>query len=201
MELVTTLQMIKSFNPPKKRWYRLLESLGQDLNNPNLETEVSLRLILERNFERKGLDDALWFSRFFSDLDNSIKCYILWCAERVPHSMKDKISNNALEVTRRYLEGKATLEELKQASDKVWDELEYDDGEGKALWVAGTVSTVSWIAGTLSSINHIGIYSIPKEIINSYKEVGLDEKEELKAQTEEFLFLIKCAERGIEYKT
>ena len=135
MKLVTTLETIKSFNPSIARWYRLLESLGQNLNNPNLETEVSLRFILERNFDRKGLDDAIWFSRFFSDLDNSIKWYMLWCAERVPHSMKDKISNNALEVTRRYLEGKETLEELKQASDKVWDELEYDDGEGKAMGI------------------------------------------------------------------
>lgn len=194
MKLVTTLEKIKSFNPQKTIWHRLLESLGQDLANPDLETEVSLRFILERNFERKGLDDALFLSRCFADLNKEIKWFSLWCTERVPHSMKDKISNKALDVTRRYLENQATLEELNHASDEVWTHLEYDDNFSE------TVSTVSWIAGTLSSLNHIGIYSIPKEIINLYREVGLDEKEELQAQHEEFLFLLNCVERGIQYK-
>lgn len=80
MKLVTTLQNIKENTDPYKTiWHELLEKMGQDLDNPDLSAEVSLRFILES----LGLRNALSSVIVFPELEPSIKLYSLWCVEKV----------------------------------------------------------------------------------------------------------------------
>ena len=186
MKLVTTLQMIKSFNPNSRTWSKLLQNLGEKVKTPNLETEVDLKSILNI----LGLDDAMLLSRCFPELATQIKWYSLRCAERVRNLMKNECSTKAIDVTKQYLNGEATREELNAASNAAWDELEYE-GDDEALWVAAAVSSLSqrWE------------YLIPSAVISAMKAAGADVEEEKKTQIKEFIRLIECHENGIEYKS
>ena len=188
MKLITTLAHIKSDNMCNDFWEKLLEGLGEDLKKPDLDREVSLRFILENN----GLPDALWSTSCFPELATLIALYALWCAERVRHLMTDQRSTNALDVTRRYLNGEATREELENARIAVF--------EVTSSWFASDkISSVGSIANN-SGLAAISAACAEHGAINVVCAAGmsvLDEKRE--DQTQEFLRLIDCYENGIEY--
>lgn len=189
IKLQTTLSKIKSYTPYKIIWNDLLEKMGQDIDNPNLETEVSLRFI----FNSLGLDVALYLSNCFTELNNSIKWFSLWCAERVRHLMKDERSINALDVTKRYLKGNATLEEIEHASEAAWDAHEKLDNEREDS------KDAAWVAWSASAHSENVAYLTASSSRDAFYAAGLDETQEKKAQAQEFLRMLDCYERGIEY--
>lgn len=113
MKLVTKLKNLKDAGLLGRNTLsgRLCKSLNQDIKNPNLDTEVSLRFILENN----GLDHAMLALRCFPEIEKEYLWYTLLCAERVSHLFEDKQNIKLLNVFRKYLNGKATLDEAIKA--------------------------------------------------------------------------------------
>ena len=112
----TTLNKIRSNGPCVNGWENLLTHLGKTKAD---DEPLDLLTILDSN----GLDDALWCFRAVEGYDKEIRLYAVWCAQQVQHLMKDPRSINALDVSERFANGKATVEELntaKAAAGAVW---------------------------------------------------------------------------------
>lgn len=109
----TTLNKIRSHDPCRVGWAKLLKHLGktQADNEP-----LALVTVLESN----GLNDALWCLRACDGIDREARLYAVWCARQVQHLMTDKGSLDALEVAERYANGEATDAELAAARDAPW---------------------------------------------------------------------------------
>lgn len=182
MKLVTTLQNIKENTDPNKTiWNELLENMGQDLDNPDLATEVSLGFILENN----GIHDAISSTSCFPDLKTSIRWYVVWCAEQVRYLMTDKRFTKVLDLTKRYLHGEATYKKLESAitaSEKATASLGFELANQSAV-----------LAARAACCSYYIVYAACSAIMS-----GLDE-EKREAQTKEFLRLIDCYENGVEY--
>ena len=109
----TTLNKIKAHQPCKEGWEKLLKYLRKTKSD---DEPLSLLTILDSN----GLDDALWCFRAVDGRDKEIRLYAVWCARQVQHLMTDARSLAALDVTERYANGEATVEELDAARDAAW---------------------------------------------------------------------------------
>ena len=88
----------------------------EDLNRKSYikfahKDQIALKEILKSN----GLDDALWTLRCVPDVDRDAILFAVWCARQVEHLMTDQRSKDALDVTERFANGKATEEELDAA--------------------------------------------------------------------------------------
>jgi len=105
----TTLNKIREHEPCTDGWKKLLTHLGKTEAD---DEPVSLLTILDSN----GLDDALWCLRAVEGYDKEIRLYAIWCARQVQYLMTDQRSLDALDVTERYANGRATEVELKAAS-------------------------------------------------------------------------------------
>lgn len=109
MPVMITLNKIRKILLCADGWENILKShehLGMD-------TRFPLSNILDSN----DLNDVL---RCFIEIPEYIeipKRFAIWCARQVQHLVIDEHSVNALDVAERYLDGDATLEELKAAVD------------------------------------------------------------------------------------
>ena len=106
--ITTTLNNIRAHSPCTEGWTKLLAGLNKTQAS---DEPLPYARILEIN----GLADALWCMRAESQHWRVWAEFALWCACEVKHLMKDDRSLYALEVTRRYLDGYATLVELRAA--------------------------------------------------------------------------------------
>ena len=111
----TTLAEIKKHDPYESVWKKLLKNLG-GIRKYGKDTPLTLLQILDSN----GLDDALWALRAFGD-KRFARLLVCDYAEHVLHLFKaeypeDKRPQQAIEVSRKYANGKATSEE----SDAAW---------------------------------------------------------------------------------
>ena len=109
----TTLNKIKQHDPCTKGWDKLLNYLGKTQAD---DETLELTTILESN----GLDDALWALRAVEGNDREIRLMACDFAESVVHLAKDERCNKAIEVSRKYANGDATVEELDAARDAAW---------------------------------------------------------------------------------
>jgi len=109
----TTLKKIWQHNPCEGSWKKLLQSLGKTEAD---DTEVSVRYILDL----LGIDDAIWVLRAVDGHDREVRLFACDCAESVLHLYEDKYPDDnrprkAIEVSRKYAECNATIEELSEA--------------------------------------------------------------------------------------
>ena len=129
--LSTTLSNLKAANACQPRYKHLYKSLG-GVKNYGKDTPVTYLQILEIC----GIDDCLW--ALFHGEDAAILLGRLWtldCAERVQQYSEAAQQLNA--VTRKFLTGQATVEEL-SAAWAAWD----------AAWDAGAAArSAAWAAG------------------------------------------------------
>jgi hypothetical protein len=103
----TTLNKIRSFSPCKSSWEKLLKSLSKTQAD---DEEIRFDYLLDI----LGWGDTIWCLRTLDDL-KSAKWIALRSARLVQHLMTDKRSTDCLDVTERFLNGQATLEELETA--------------------------------------------------------------------------------------
>ena len=103
--MTTTLNKIREHSPCQEGWTKLLAFLNKTQSD---DEELSLLTILESN----GIDDAIWVLRAVEGHDRKIRLMACDFAESVVHLAKDERCNKAIEVSRRYVNGGATLEEL-----------------------------------------------------------------------------------------
>ena len=109
----TTLNKIKQYSPCSEGWTKLLTFLNKtEADNEPLE----LTTILESN----GLDDAFWALRAVEGKDREIRLMACDFAESVVHLANDERCNKAIDVSRRYANGKATQKELAAAWNAAW---------------------------------------------------------------------------------
>lgn len=84
---------------------------------------IKITTILESN----GFQDALWSLCCVKDAERDLRLYAIWCANQVPALAPDPRSVIALRIATLYAEGKATYEELREASaganSAAWDRL------------------------------------------------------------------------------
>ena len=104
----TTLNQIRAHSPCRDGWARLLATLGKTKVD---DEPLSIVTILDSN----GLDDALWCLRAVEGHDREIRLYGVWCARQVQHLMTDARSIEALNISERFANGLATIEELRSA--------------------------------------------------------------------------------------
>ena len=109
----TTLNQIKQHSPCSEGWGKLLAFLNKTEAD---DEELSLLTILESN----GLSDAIWALRSVENKDREIRLMACDFAESTVHLANDECCNNAIAVSRRYANGEATQEELKEASAAAW---------------------------------------------------------------------------------
>jgi hypothetical protein len=146
-KIYTSLARIRSFSPcgvergSKTGYRKLLNTLGKDYGE---ETPVTFRQIYESN----GYEDTLWC---FQTIDKKyypiIRHFAVDCAERVKPLMSDPRSIEALEVARRFADGEATAEELKEAWAAAWAAAR--DAAAYVAWDAAdavAVDEVAWAA-------------------------------------------------------
>ena len=111
--MTTTLARIKAHGPCADGWHKLLTHLGKTKAD---DEPLLYATILASN----GLDDAIWACRAEPRYDREWRLYAVWCAEQVSHLMTDLRSHAALQVARRFANGKATREELDAAGAAAW---------------------------------------------------------------------------------
>jgi hypothetical protein len=110
----TTLNKIKQHSPCEEGWIKLLAFLNKTKAD---DEELSLLTILESN----GLQDALWATRCLEGHNKEIRLMACYFAESVVHLTNDERCLNAIKVSRDYVNGLATSEELDAASDAASD--------------------------------------------------------------------------------
>ena len=108
--LTTTLNNIRAHSPCTEGWTNLLAGLNKTQAD---DEPLPYAHILEIN----GLADTLWCMRAEPQHRRVWAEFALWCAEQVKRLTRDGRSLHVLEVTRRYLDGYATLVELRAACD------------------------------------------------------------------------------------
>lgn len=111
MPYETTLNAIRACHPCSDGWQKLLHYLGKTKAD---DETLSISTILESN----GLDDALWALKALPpEHDNAVRLLACDFAERalcfVPES--EGRPKQAIEVSRRFARGKASLKELEVA--------------------------------------------------------------------------------------
>lgn len=133
MTLTTTLAAIRTHDPCKSGWRKLLAHLGKTKAD---DEPLPILTILESN----GLDDALWSLRAVEGQDRLIRHLACDFAEHVllPLHEREQLAQRpyddrprrAIEVARRYADQKATSEELSAAR------VAADDAARAAAWAA-----------------------------------------------------------------
>ena len=106
--MFTTLNKIRSHNPCREGWQKLMKSLGKTRGD---DEPVSLLAVLDSN----GLDDAIWCLQAVDGVDSKARLFAVACAREVQHLLTDPRSLNALDVAERFAKGFATTEELAAA--------------------------------------------------------------------------------------
>jgi hypothetical protein len=105
-----TLNEIRMHKPCPAGWVKLLKHLGKTQADDK-------RFPYEKIIDSNGLEDALWGLRCLPAQHHGwVRKYAVWCARQVQHRMTDKRSLDALDVTERYADGNATIEEWTAAS-------------------------------------------------------------------------------------
>ena len=104
----TTLNKIKQHSPCTEGWAKLLSHLGKTEAD---DEPLQLITILQSN----GLDDALWALRAVDGKDRGIRLMACDFADSVGYLSNDERCNKAIEVSRRYANGEATIGELNAA--------------------------------------------------------------------------------------
>ena len=120
--LTTTLNRIREHSPCENGWKKLLGFLGKTKADDEI---LPYSVILESN----GLDDALWCMRTETKYENEWRTFALKCARRVEHL--HPICKTTLDVLERFINGKATREDLAAAEAAAWA------AAGDAAWAAG----------------------------------------------------------------
>jgi hypothetical protein len=108
--ITITLNEIRMHKPCPDGWVKLLKHLGKTQAD---DKRFPYEVVIDSN----GLNDALWGLRCLpAEHHGWVRKYAVWCARQVQHRMTDKRSLDALDVTERYADGNATVEEWTAAS-------------------------------------------------------------------------------------
>jgi hypothetical protein len=115
----TTLNKIKAAGACEDRYAHLLKALGKTQAD---DEPLPIAKIIETN----GIEDAVWALRATEGHDREIRLFACDCAEMVLPIYEKKYPNDnrprqAIEVSKMYADGKATLEELAAARDAAGD--------------------------------------------------------------------------------
>jgi hypothetical protein len=105
----TTLNKIESHTPCSTGWETLLKFLNKTTAD---DEALQLSTILESN----GIQDAIWALRAVDGHEKEIRLMMCDFADTVRHLITDERSTNAVDVARKYANGKASKEELREAS-------------------------------------------------------------------------------------
>jgi hypothetical protein len=111
--ITTTLNRIREHTPYQEDWQTLLAGLGKTAGD---DEPLPFAKILEIN----GLADALWYCRTEPQYDKEWRLLAVKYARRVEHLNTDPAVKNAIDVSERYANGKATDKELTAASAAAW---------------------------------------------------------------------------------
>ena len=125
----TTLNRIRAHWPCKDGWTKLLAALGKTKAD---DEPLPIVTILDSN----GLGDALWCLRAVDGHDREIRLYAVWCARQVQYLMTDARSIEALNISERFANGLATIEELRSAESAAWSAAESARSARSAAWSA-----------------------------------------------------------------
>ena len=106
--LTTTLNRIREHSPCESGWKKLLGFLGKTKADDEI---LPYSVIIESN----GLDDALWCMRTEPKYEKEWRTFALKCARRVEHL--HPVCTPTLDVLERFINGKATREDLEAAGD------------------------------------------------------------------------------------
>ena len=110
--ITTTLNRIRVHSPWQKMWEKLLKGIGKTIAD---DEPLPYATIIISN----GLDDALWCCRAEPQYEKEWRLFAVACARRVENLNPDPRVKNAIDVAERYLNGKATIEELNSARGAV----------------------------------------------------------------------------------
>ena len=133
MKLATTLNNIKSHNPCKWGWEKLLRYLDKTQSD---DDPLDFKTILESN----GLNDALWCFRSLKGHDREIRLYAVWCARQVEYLDKSGVAKATNDISERFANRLATNRELKSASDAA------RDATGDVTWAACAATWATYAA-------------------------------------------------------
>ena len=129
MKYTVTLKDIRLHSPCQDGWEKLLKHLGVCPSNAKTdETPIDLLTILDSN----GFDDCMWcFQALDEKHDNAVRLLVCDFAQRAMKHVDEgeKRPQQAINVARKFANGKATREELATARDAAW-----------AAWVAAWVA-------------------------------------------------------------
>ena len=123
-----TLNQIAAKNPCSSGWAKILHARGK-IDDTQLKQFLAAGIVPENYskladdeafplslaLESNGLNDTLWALRCLPNDFRLWRKYMVWCARKVQHLMKDQRSINALDVAWRHSDGLATDEELSLA--------------------------------------------------------------------------------------
>ena len=105
----TTLNEIRAHHPCEESWGVLLRSLDKTKADDE-------PLAYSRIMEICGLDDTLWaIARCHPHGPRICAEFALWCAEGVREHMSDPRATAVLDLTREYLAGQSTIDQLQAA--------------------------------------------------------------------------------------
>ena len=139
--LSTSFALLRDANACEDRYRHLAQALG-GITAYGRETPITLLQVLDSN----GLDDALWALRACGDEALLFAHKLTWrYAVHVEHlGPPEAVACNT--VTRRYLDGEATAEELAAAGAAAWAA----GAAAAAGAVAGAAGAVAWAAGAVA---------------------------------------------------
>ena len=130
--ITTTLNRIRAHGPCEYGWKRLLSGLGKT-------TADDEPLPFAKIIEISGLDDALWCLRAEPQHSRESRLFMVWCARRVQHLMKNPRSIAAVDVAERHANRQATDEKLTAVMDAAgiaWAAARVDGDAAGIAWAA-----------------------------------------------------------------
>ena len=139
--LTTTLNRIREHSPCESGWKKLLAYLGKTKADDEI---LPYSVILESN----GLNDALWCMRTEAKYEKEWRTFALKCARRVEHL--HPICKTTLDVLERFINGKATREDL--AAERAAARAAAWDAAGAAAWAAARENEIAFQANLFLEI-------------------------------------------------
>jgi hypothetical protein len=131
----TTLNKIKSHRPCLTGWEKLLTFLNKTKAD---DEPLQLSTILESN----GIKDVIWAVRAVEGHEKEIRLMVCDFADTGRHLMTDERSTNAIDVARKYANGEASKEELREAGTAAWEAI----ATARSAWAAWEVGSAWEVA-------------------------------------------------------
>ena len=105
--IMISLQMIRDKHPCTDGWRKVKEA--------NKHRDMDELFPMSNTLDSNDLSDTLWATRCIDNQDKMFRKFAWWCVKQALKYTDDKRVSDCLDVVEKYIDGNATIEELREA--------------------------------------------------------------------------------------